>query len=989
MLGSKASPALGPQGAGLASHGVVLSSMRNTITEMAVTTVTTTGECPPPLVGATITTVGTKIYLFAGRLTEPRILTNDLYILDLTTYAWRKVRLQLSPESEAWLSTAAQHKPEHVLQLIRPRYFHSAVVYGHQIVYFGGMGRLRPHAQEVGVLSDVLIFDTATLQWTIPKMTTGSPPPRYAHLCTLLDNDHMLIMGGQDLDTDYLGDLHVLDLKTMGWCLSRHLNRNVGIYRSIVAYDDHHRRAIVYSNYNFNDVKRSLHFISDPNWRLTDRSDAMVGPVLPHGLRFPSSVLLGPHLILTGTHIGRDFPSFRIWALDLRTCTWQEISCGSLFEKGSWNKGALCADLNRFYVFGHQSRSLLHDYNARQLNFNHIRVITLDAFGLHHPVEPMYTTPYQELGLSLMESPALANVTLVTLDGLQLACNAFVLSARWPHFKRLFAPSSDATKPHASLHSTLAPTQLPMGFTVRIPETYDVANQFVRYLHTGALDVSLSTALLTALLVAAAAYQMPRLQGLCAAELHGRLALDTSPLIFEGATRADHQGLRVRALLYMFDRRDALLRKHIEVLQGLRDETQKEILTYFPEINKHYRKRSNTAISHQSTSSTASVVSGPHSLPTQQLHYHDGSGGTSAGSSLSTTPTSLRPKLHAAFTAMPAVLESPTEHEYSTSPKPTPPPHPGVGPTSASLSLARSLDDPGVAGGSTNSESTAMAFAIKPPPSPQLGGKPKSASGTKSPRQRNRLLKLTLGSTHGFFHPNSSTSPSTATPTFGLHDVMTPRTATPGTHAMDKSDRSAGKPLSAHSTGSSTTPSSSHFSVNFTNPFKRPFRRSGKKANKSPETPSIPAATQESPRSDAKGPLNCSTTHSGVGSQPPVIPLPSHSYSPISPGPFHSPSLSSSNSPNDPLHGFPPSLSRKQSNLSLGQPAYSTYQSTSSPQLQPVPIPIHGAPSPMTTTPPSHPSNSPSPNKPPTSPTADGTDDASPNSKNQYSIYVM
>ncbi|KAJ1976435.1 hypothetical protein H4R35_002702 [Dimargaris xerosporica] len=987
MLGSKASPALGPQGTGLASHGVVLSSMRNAITEMAVTTVTTTGECPPPLVGATVTTVGTSVYLFAGRLTEPRILTNDMYILDLTTYAWRKMPLQLSSESEAWLSASAQCKSEHALQLIRPRYFHSAVVYGHRIVYFGGMGRLRPHTQEVGVLNDVLIFDTTTLQWTIPKMTTGSPPPRYAHLCALLDNDRMLIMGGQDLDTDYLGDLHVLDLKTMGWCLSRHLNRNVGIYRSIVAYDDHHRRAIVYSNYNFNDVQRSLHFISDPNWRLTDRSDAMVGPALPHGLRFPSSVLLGPHLILAGTHIGRDFPSFRIWALDLRTCMWQEISCGSLFEKGSWNKGALCADLNRFYVFGHQSRSLLHDYNARQLNFNHVRVISLDAFGLHRPVEPLYATPYQELGLSLMEHPALANVTLVTLDGLQLACNAFVLSARWPHFKRLFAPSIDSTEPHASLGSTLTPTQLPMGFIVRIPESYDVANQFVRYLHTGALDVSLSTALLTALLVTAARYQMPRLQDLCVVELHGRLALDTSPLIFEGATRAGHEGLRVRALLYMFDRRDALLRKHIEVLQGLRDETQKEILTYFPEINKHYRKRSNTAISHQSTSSTTSVVSGPHSLPTQQLHYHDSSGGASAGSSLSTTPTSLRPKLHAAFTAMPAVLESPTEHEYSTSPKAIPPPHPGVGPTSASLAMAQSIDSSGAANTNGKDESTAMTLVttLPPPPSPQLGGKPKSASGTKSPRQRTRLLKLTLGSTHGFFHSSSgSTSPSTATPTFGLHDMVTPRTATPGTHLMDKSERSAGKPLSAQSTGSATTPSASHFSVNFSNPFKRPFRRGGKKADKSPETPLVPAAAQESPRSDTKGPFHYSSSNGGVGSQPPVLPLPSHSYSPISPGPFHSPSLSSSNSPNDPLHGFPPSLSRKQSNLSLGQPAYSTYQGTSSPPLQPVPIPTHGAPSPKAAASPAHPLNQST-----ASPTTDGTEDASPKSKNQYSIYVM
>ncbi|RKP35387.1 hypothetical protein BJ085DRAFT_2373, partial [Dimargaris cristalligena] len=522
--------------------------MRNAITELAVSTVSTEGDCPPPLVGATTTTVGGCLYLFAGRLTDPRILTNDLYILNLATFIWRKVNIQLAPSPGSPDIPPPSSEAAHAF--IRPRYFHSAVVYGRKIIYFGGMGRLQAHSQNVGVLNDILILDTESLLWTVPRMTSGLPPPRYAHLCTLLDNHRMLIMGGQNLETEYLGDLHILNLRTMGWCVSRRVDRNVGIYRSIVANDAQHDRVIIYSNHNFNDVQRSLHVLTEPNWRLTDRSDAMTGTSLPPGLRFPTASRLGHHLIMSGSYIGSDTSAFRIWALDLRNYSWQEIGCGPLFERGSWNKGFLCADYNRFYVFGKVDRDLAEDYNSRQLNFNHVRVISLEAFGLYRPLVPAFSIPCQELGLAFLDNPAFSDVDIITGDGLRIAFNSYVMAERWPRMAEQLVAIDGKAKPSAAGTSDRR--------WLTVPENYDTVYQLGRYIYTRVIDPGCSTKLLAGLIGMAERYGMAHLKELCALEMHQRMALDTSPLIFEGATRAHHQGLRVRALLYMFDRREAL-----------------------------------------------------------------------------------------------------------------------------------------------------------------------------------------------------------------------------------------------------------------------------------------------------------------------------------------------------------------------------------------------------------------------------------------------
>src|SRR4051812_15134927 len=123
------------------------------IADLTSQTRVTTGDIPPPLVGASTSVIATKLYLFGGRLVSSRRMTNDLYVLDLDTFHW--TRQVPPPDSE---------KPP------KPRYFHSANSYKNQLVVFGGMGHSRSSADGLCVLDDVSVLDLETMNWIIPEI---------------------------------------------------------------------------------------------------------------------------------------------------------------------------------------------------------------------------------------------------------------------------------------------------------------------------------------------------------------------------------------------------------------------------------------------------------------------------------------------------------------------------------------------------------------------------------------------------------------------------------------------------------------------------------------------------------------------------------------------------------------------------------------------------------------------------------------------------
>ncbi|KAL2061347.1 hypothetical protein VTL71DRAFT_7620 [Oculimacula yallundae] len=483
----------------------------------------TTGREPHPLVGATTTILGDKLYVFGGRiLSRSRpVLTSDLYELDLIRRHWTKI-------------DAAGDIPP-------PRYFHSVCPLGEtKFVCYGGMspapstGQGMAAAQdsqpEVVVMSDIFIYDAPSKTWTfIP--TQDTPQGRYAHCATILPSSatfasvsaassaiqhnlpgsnpnsgtlgvnldgtggaEMVVVGGQDSANHYIEQISVFNLRSLKWTSTQQLGKSCGAYRSVVAplpanvtsrlgksspikpdtgnitHDSREPGSsmLIYSNYNFLDVKLELQIRSSDG---TLSEKPMQGTFSPPGLRFPNGGVIDTNFVVSGTYLTSSKQEYALWALDLKTLTWNRIDAGgSVFSQGSWNRGVLWNRRNTFVILGNRKRSLVEDYNHRRINFSNVCMVELEAFGLYD--NPRKATPMsgfvsasspfnipslslgtkagwtgggrslskaaEELGQAALGMRELADMDILCVGGERIPINSRVVARRWgPYFVQL------------------------------------------------------------------------------------------------------------------------------------------------------------------------------------------------------------------------------------------------------------------------------------------------------------------------------------------------------------------------------------------------------------------------------------------------------------------------------------------------------------------------------------------------------------------------
>ena len=523
----------------------------------------TTGQKPHALVGATTTILGDHLYVFGGRLhsrTKPQ-LTSDLYELDLIRRHWTKVDAQGDvPPPRYFHSVCALGDSKLVCyggMSPRPTPASSS----------GAKPNPEPQP-EVAVMSDIHIYDVNTRLWQRIS-TSDDPQGRYAHCAAILPSSavftsanapfsaihhnppssdphsgtlgvqldgtggaEMIVVGGQDGSNNYIEQINVFNLRSLRWTATTSWDRKCGAYKSMVVpmtglsadmigqgvpLDDPHLQhtgqaagtpTLIYSNYNFLDVKLELQ-IRLPDGTLMERP--MAGPVSPPGLRFPNGGILNNHFVVSGTYLTSSKHEYALWALDLKSLTWGRIDTNvSIFEQGSWNRGVLWNRRNTFVILGHQQRSLVDDYNHRRINFSHICMVELEAFGLYDnprkaaptsgyisvsaplnppPVQPdrnqhaagrPYTNTAEQLGVTALSLREVSDMELVALGGERIPCNSHFLSKRWgPFFNQLLL---EATSPHdnATIHSeaaTLRPSLQPqMSRMSTVTITPSVAN---------------------------------------------------------------------------------------------------------------------------------------------------------------------------------------------------------------------------------------------------------------------------------------------------------------------------------------------------------------------------------------------------------------------------------------------------------------------------------------------------------------------------------
>ncbi|KUJ18740.1 uncharacterized protein LY89DRAFT_643198 [Mollisia scopiformis] len=490
----------------------------------------TTGREPHPLVGATTTILGDKLYVFGGRIlsrTRPA-LTSDLYELDLIRRHWTKIE------------TGGDIPP--------PRYFHSVCALGDtKLVCYGGMspaptqGQVQPVAAaqnaqdaqpEVVVMSDIYIYDAPTKMWSfIPTQDDKTPQGRYAHCATLLPSSatfsstnaaasaiqhnpagsnpnqgtlgvnldgtggaEMVVVGGQDSANHYIEQISVFNLRSLKWTSTQQLGKSCGAYRSVVAplpssistrlgrtsptkpdvgnisqdAKEPGYSMLIYSNYNFLDVKLELQIRSSDG---TLSEKPMHGTFSPPGLRFPNGGVIDTNFVVSGTYLTSSKQEYALWALDLRTLTWSRIDAGgSVFSQGSWNRGVLWNRRNTFVILGNRKRSLVEDYNHRRINFSNVCMVELEAFGLYdnpRKATPMSgfvsaSSPYsapalnigtkagwtaggrsfskaaEELGQTALSLRELADMDILCVGGERIPVNSRVVARRWgPYFVQL------------------------------------------------------------------------------------------------------------------------------------------------------------------------------------------------------------------------------------------------------------------------------------------------------------------------------------------------------------------------------------------------------------------------------------------------------------------------------------------------------------------------------------------------------------------------
>lgn len=776
----------------------------------------TSGEVPPPLVGASVTVVGDRVFVFAGRLVTSRKMTNHMYVLDIGDLTW--TRHIPPPDSD---------KPP------KARYFHSASVHNNSIVVFGGMGYSRVSGDGLCVLDDISIFDIDTMSWRRPdiKPSLFAPRPRYAHLACIAEDNKLIIIGGQDMNNNYLGEINILDLDTWEWIQVKELDKHVGAYRSIaittppgtrlpavlnmndqqqqglddkesVAQQQQRRASMVrqygqllqntqeptpiylYTNYNFADVKRELQLIfspSSPSSSIEDCSSYMTGSVMPPGLRFPTGHTLGHHLVLAGTYLSPQSHAYTIWALNLGTLTWSRIETGSVFGTGSWNKGVLHADSNRLLVFGHRSRNLLEDYNHRQVNFDHVASVDLEAFGVYNLPKPTCSSLAQEMGLSLLNEPSVSDFRIITRERQSIAVNSAVLAQRWPYFAELMktnrdiTPETTSTTPTQQSNSNTSndapmpddnesqpdtPQPQPLqrsaikSHSMMFPYPHAVVVALLQYIYTDNLLTAqqYQPHVLSQLLLLADMYNLTRLRELTTHALHQMLNMSTAPLIFETAALSHQTSLQIRALKMMIAAK--------KMIQQQQQQQQRLTTT--------------------NTTSNGLPTEGRQRLPSSAGLVNNGGGDSPTSVTSGFMPNPSPQRQHFSSSASSPYVDSRTPSMYE----------PGNHSPSSSSAASPTLSTYRARTPSLTNRSNPLPSQQQQPRSSPFGTTRSTGSST-SPPSTPRQLPMGLPQ-HTMDTEDLNLSPS-ATPTFPLDQTPSSNTTTPASSAPKAKEKTKKK----------------------------------------------------------------------------------------------------------------------------------------------------------------------------------------------------
>jgi hypothetical protein len=284
---------------------------------------------------------------------------------------------------------------------------------------------------------------------------------------------------------------------------------------------------------------------------------AISGTASPPDLRFPTGAILGTHLIFAGIHFYHSYQSFAIWVLDLQTMVWSKLNPGRIVEYGSWSRGCLWTEENKFIIFGNRNSNLGGKGTRRFLSWDHVAMVDLEAFGIYQPPPLKLELPMQVFGVAALKEGLLADFEIVCDDGRIISCSRRLLEDRWPWFKeqmrriKLIQESTVHTfrpKRLDSLPDDQRPDVRLSTSTFNLLESYPVTRALSQYFYSMALLTALQTApaVLNHLLVLATDYYIPHLQSLVQHAMHLSLSKSTAAGVYETARFCGCRNLQIR-----------------------------------------------------------------------------------------------------------------------------------------------------------------------------------------------------------------------------------------------------------------------------------------------------------------------------------------------------------------------------------------------------------------------------------------------------------
>ncbi|XP_037079591.1 F-box only protein 42-like [Pollicipes pollicipes] len=153
------------------------------------------GSYPSPKAYASLVTYGDRLVLFGGwsqaapyPLHQSWKLFDELHVYHTKECRWEEVRGVTSSVPETGLpgTVCSARWPPKMAR-------HAASVHGHQMVVVGG---LHSHSSRFAPSNDVWVFDFVTEEWRQQRCSVPAPEPRYGHSQLVLDDRHLLLLGG-------------------------------------------------------------------------------------------------------------------------------------------------------------------------------------------------------------------------------------------------------------------------------------------------------------------------------------------------------------------------------------------------------------------------------------------------------------------------------------------------------------------------------------------------------------------------------------------------------------------------------------------------------------------------------------------------------------------------------------------------------------------------------------------------------------------------